>query len=265
MSQPRSYLFVPGNRPERFAKAAASGAHCIIIDLEDAVGPEDKDAARGHAVQWFADGGSGVVRVNGADTPWFEADLAALSNTRQAAVMVPKAEPESLAHTARRLPQRPLIALVETVSALIGLPDLVAVPGVERLAFGNLDFGIDARIPGAGPVLDPARFQIAIHSRQAGLPPPIDGVTVAIRDAAALRDDVARAKALGFTAKLCIHPSQVAEVNAGFAPAADEIDWARRIVAAAVQAGGAAVQVDGKMVDRPVLDRARAILAGIDG
>jgi len=265
MNEPRSYLFVPGNRPERFAKAAASGAHRIIVDLEDAVGPEDKDAARAHAVRWFAGGGAGLVRVNGADTPWFEADLAALAGVRQAAIMVPKADPESLAQTARRLPQRPLIALVETVSALIGLPELAAVPGVARLAFGNLDFGMDARIPGTGPVLDPARFQLAIHSRQAGLPPPIDGVTVAIRDEAPLRDDIARARALGFTAKLCIHPAQVAAVNAGFAPSAEEIDWARRIVAAAAQGAGAAVQVDGKMVDRPVLDRAQAILAGIDG
>src|SRR5436190_14893438 len=89
---PRTLLFVPGDRPERFQKAAASGAHEIILDLEDAVAPAAKDAARRSAAQWLADGGKAIVRINGADTPWYEADIAMLKLHANAIVMLPKAE-----------------------------------------------------------------------------------------------------------------------------------------------------------------------------
>ncbi|MGV6875597.1 HpcH/HpaI aldolase/citrate lyase family protein [Pseudochelatococcus sp. B33] len=263
MGHPRSYLFVPGHRADRFDKAAASGAHRIILDLEDAVGPQDKDIARRQVTLWLAQGGTGVIRINGADTSWFGEDLAALADLPHAAVMVPKADPRSLAQVARFLPDRPIIALVENVDGLVEVSEVAASQGVVRLAFGNLDFGLDARIPGPGAVLDPARFQIVVASRRAGLPPPIDGVTVALQDETVLAADIARARDLGFTAKLCIHPSQIAHANKGFAPSDAEIDWARRIVSAIEESAGAAVQVNGKMVDRPVLERARSILAEI--
>jgi len=265
MALPRSYLFVPGNRPDRFAKAAASGADRIILGLEDAVGPEGKDEARRHVAEWLSGGGAGMVRINGADTPWFQDDLAAVAGCTGAEAMVPKADAEGLRQAAAKLPGRPVVALVETVAGLLGLDDLAAVEGVARLAFGNLDFGTDARIPGAGVPLDPARFRIVIASRLAGLPPPIDGVTTVLDDEEVLRAEVAHACALGFTAKLCIHPRQVAPVNEGLSPTRAEIDWAARIVDAVEESAGAAVQVDGKMVDRPVLARAQAILAEADG
>ncbi|MCD2185297.1 HpcH/HpaI aldolase/citrate lyase family protein [Rhizobium sp. GN54] len=258
--QPASYLFVPGNRPDRVAKAAASGADSIIIDLEDAVGPDDKEAARAAAADWFRQGGGGVLRINGADTPWFTPDLAALAAYPAAVVMVPKASVAALNDVSRRLPGRPLIALVESVEGLMQLHDLAAAPGLCRIAFGNLDFGLDARIPGTGASLDPVRLQIAIASRHAGLPPPVDGVTVDLEDMGALAADVARARDLGFTAKLCLHPRQVAAVNCGFAPTEAEIDRARRIVAAVRAAKGGVVQLDGRMIDRPVVERARAVL-----
>lgn len=262
-SVPASYLFVPGDRPERFAKAAASGAHCIVFDLEDAVGPAAKDAARACVANWFASGGEGIVRINAVDTPWFEADIAAFATVPQAKLMVPKAEPDSLARVAKLLPGRPSIALIETVAALVNIHAVAATPSVERLAFGHLDFGVDARMPGPGAVFDPARFQIAIASRHAGLLPPVDGVTVALQDEAVLAADLERARDLGFTAKLCIHPRQVPAVNAAFAPAAADIEWARKVLAAAAESGGGAVQMDGKMVDKPLLDKARHILAAL--
>ncbi|GAB4347359.1 MAG: CoA ester lyase [Oricola sp.] len=260
MTHPRSYLFVPGHRPDRFSKAAASGAHRIIIDLEDAVGPGEKDAARRNAAEWFNGGGTGIVRINSADTPWFERDLEAVARMDNVAIMVPKAAGRSLARVAEHAPGRPLIALVESVDGLVGIHDVARARGVTRLAFGNLDFGTDARIPGTGAALDPARFQIVVASRHAGLQPPIDGVTVSIEDDAVLQSDVWRARLLGFTAKLCIHPRQVERVNKGFAPTEEEIAWARRIVAAMRESGGAALQVDGKMVDRPMIERANTIL-----
>lgn len=264
MNFPRSYLFVPGHRPDRFPKAASSGAHCIILDLEDAVGPDDKDMARQKIVEWFEQGGAGIVRINGSDTAWFEEDLAAVTGCPEATIMVPKADMKSISQVAQRLPGRPLIALIESVEGLMCIHEVASISGVTRLAFGNLDFAADARILDTGPLLDPARFQIVIASRHANLPPPIDGVTVAFQDDAHLMGDVLKARNMGFSAKLCIHPRQVEHVNIGFAPSEAEINWAQSIVKAIEESAGAAVQVEGKMVDKPLLERAKSILAEAD-
>ncbi|QDY71387.1 HpcH/HpaI aldolase/citrate lyase family protein [Qingshengfaniella alkalisoli] len=261
MTTPRSYLFVPGRMPDRFAKAAGSGADAIILDLEDAVGPDSKSEARDHVAQWFGSGGTGLVRINGAETPWFDDDLAALSSCDVSAVMVPKATPESLSAVAEKLPGRALVALIETAEGLAALRRSVTCPGVTRLAFGNLDFGADTRIPGTGPVLDPVRFEIVLASRLGGLVSPVDGVTPELKDAGILADEVARSRMRGFGAKLCIHPAQVAFTNDGFTPSEAEVDWASRVLSALSTASGSVVQVDGKMVDRPVIERARQVLA----
>lgn len=261
MERAYSFLFVPGHRPDRFSKAAGAGAHRIVLDLEDAVGPGEKDAARGHVAGWLGQGGAGLVRVNAADTEWFDPDLAALRRVPGLTLVLPKAEPEALRRLSAVLPDAPILALVETVAGLLALPEMVRHPAVRRLAFGHLDFGADAGMPGTGGVLDMARFQIALHSRAGDLPPPVDGVTVALDDPALIRADVIRARELGFGGKLCIHPRQVETVNAGFAPSREEIDWAERITAAIVESGGAAVRLDGKMVDKPMITRAAAILA----
>lgn len=262
MNNPHSYLFVPGHRADRFEKAAASGAHRIIIDLEDAVGPGEKDDARRNVVSWFQQGGSGVVRINGADTFWFDADLAAVASCPHAEVMVPKATVASLQRVARFLIDTPLLALVESVEGLVDIHAVAAVDAVTRLAFGNLDFGVDSRISGGGSFLDPARFQIALASRHANLLPPIDGVTVSLDDEVKLLEDVERAKGFGFSAKLCIHPRQIGVVNAGFLPSETDIAWASTILAAVQSTQGEAIQIDGKMVDKPIIERARAILSG---
>ncbi|WP_339947313.1 CoA ester lyase [uncultured Albimonas sp.] len=265
MTDPRSYLFVPGLRPDRFAKAAAAGADAIILDLEDAVGPDQKDEARAHVSSWLADGGAGLVRINGEGTPWFEDDLAMLSYASEARVMVPKAEPSALAAVAARLPGRPLLALVETAAGLASLREAARMPGVARLAFGNLDFSADMGMDPPDPALDPARFEIVLASRLAGLPPPVDGVRVELEDSDGLSADVLRVRALGFGGKLCIHPAQVGPVNTGFSPSEAELAWAARIETAMAEAAGAAVRVDGKMVDKPLLEKARRILANAPG
>lgn len=261
MSSPRSYLFVPGDREERFEKAAASGAHEIIIDLEDAVGPDKKEEARAAIARWFANGGKGAVRMNAAGSPWFDDDLALLNGLVTAKIMVAKAEAKSVQTVARRIPDRPLIALVETVEGLVNLRDIATTKGVQRLAFGHLDFCLDARMPGVEEELNSVRFQLAIQSRHAGLDRPIDGVTVVLDGAEQISSDVARAKNFGFGAKLCIHPKQVTFVNQGFAPSVDDVAWANRVVDATKTANGAVVNVDGKMVDRPVVELAMSILA----
>ncbi len=252
----RSFLFVPGDRPERFAKAAASGAHEIVLDLEDAVAPAAKDQAR-HAVgAWLADGGRAIVRINGADTPWFEGDLAILRAAPGAQVMLPKAEPGSLVRLAQALPQRAVIALVETVAGYLSLSDVAACRGVERIAFGSVDFAAESGIADEGEAMTGIRTQIVLVSCHARLAAPIDGVGLEFNDEAVMHADALRARQRGFGGKLCIHPRQVSFVNAAFRPSQDEIAWARRVLEATA--------VDGKMVDKPVVERALRIQAQSD-
>lgn len=256
---PRSYLFVPGNRPDRFDKAWASGADAVIIDLEDAVPPNDKDAARAAVARWLSAARPVVVRVNACDTPWFAADLAACREAGVAAIMLPKAEqPDQLVAIGARVP---LIPLIETAAGLDRVRHLAAVEGVQRLAFGAIDFQLDLNLRARHDELDVFRAPLVLASRLAGVGTPIDGPSTAIDAAAELEAEAARGRRLGFGAKLCIHPRQVAVVNRSFSPSPDEVAWAQRVIAAAAASDGAAVALDGKMIDRPVILRAHAILA----
>ena len=261
---PRSYLFVPADRPERIAKALVSGADAVIVDLEDAVAAPAKDEARHALAAWLRAAGAGpqvVVRVNGADTEWFSADLATCAAPAVRAVMLPKAgQRGDVAAVHQALPGKPIIALIETAEGFDRMREIAHSAGVERLAFGSIDFQLDLGMAGNGEELLFFRSHFVLESRLARLAPPVDGITTAIDDAALVERDAQAARRLGFGAKLCIHPRQVEAVNRGFMPTATEIDWARRVLAAAQQAAGAAVAVDGKMVDRPVLMRAEALL-----
>lgn len=259
----RSYLFVPSDRPERFDKALASGAHAIIIDLEDAVLPERKPAARTALREWLRQATQPVVvRVNPAGTPWHEEDCALLTLDRVRAVMVPKAEdPAQLARLAATLrPGQTLLPLVETVAGHFAAAEIARVPRVTRLAFGSFDFMADAGIRGDAEELDLVRSQLVLASRHAGIAAPVDGVTLATDDALQIERDVQRSRRFGMGGKLCIHPRQVPAVNAGFAPTVQEVDWARRVIAALAQGSRGAVTIDGKLVDRPIELLARAIL-----
>jgi len=265
----RSYLFVPGDRPERFDKALASGADRVILDLEDAVLPEAKSRARDALHDWLARHGAGprlLVRINGAETPWHADDLRLAALPGVAGIMLPKAEQVSdLARVRAALHQeQALYALIETVDALVRLRQIAAVAGLSRLAFGSVDFCADAGMGDDRAALDPVRTQLVIESRHARLPAPVDGVTLAIGDEAALTDDVRHARMLGMGAKLCIHPRQIDAVQRGFLPTEAEGAWARRVLDAMAQAGAGAIAVDGKLVDRPVVERALAIDAQLD-
>ena len=256
----RSLLFVPADRPERFAKAAASGADCIVLDLEDAVAPQSKAAARAHAAQWLAGGGAAIVRVNAADTPWYEDDLAMLRAAPAAALMLPKADAAALERTATALPGRELAALLETVAGYFDLRRLAAAPGVARIAFGSVDFSADTGIVDEGEALTSVRTSLVLACRAAALPPPLDGVSLELDDEQRMREDALRSRRLGFGGKLCIHPRQVAAVHQAFTPGAQELQWAHRVVEAFEAGGGAAIALDGRMVDKPVVDRARRLL-----
>ncbi|URI09936.1 CoA ester lyase [Aquincola tertiaricarbonis] len=262
MKAARSYLFVPASRPERIAKALASGADAVVVDLEDAVPPEAKATARAQLQAWLEGPQAApvVLRINGCDTQEFGDDLALCRHPQVAAVMLPKAErPEDIARVADT--GRPVLALVETAAAIDALRAIASAPGVQRLVFGSIDFQLDLGIDGEGEELLFFRSQIVLASRLARLQPPVDGVSTALDDEALLRADSERARRLGFGAKLCIHPRQVAAVNAAFTPDAQAVQWAQRVLQAAADAGGAAVALDGRMIDKPVILRAQDILA----
>lgn len=266
---PRSYLFVPANRPDRVGKALAAGADAVIVDFEDAVAPADKAAAReGLRAPWAglarqaADAGVLLlVRVNAAGTPYHDDDIAWCHALGVDALVLPKADAEAMRALRQALPAVQCHALLETAAGFAQLAELAAQPGVVRLLFGSIDLMGDLGVGDEGEPLHAFRSLLVLHSRAAGLPAPVDGVCTALGDTAVLAAETARARAFGFGAKLLIHPAQVDPVHAGLAPTEAELAWARRVVEAAASADGAAVAVDGKMVDRPVLERARRILA----
>jgi citrate lyase subunit beta/citryl-CoA lyase len=259
----RSFLFVPGDRPERFAKALAAGADQVIIDLEDAVPPARKAEARAAIAAWLPSApGPVLLRSNGAGTPFFAEDLALCAHPAVAGLVLPKAElAADLAQARQAAPGIALLPLVESAQGLAQAASLAAAPGVVRLIFGTVDFQLDLGIPEDGAPLAAFRSQLVLASRLGGAAAPVDGVTVALDDPAALEGDTARARAFGFGGKLCIHPRQVAVVNAGFLPTDRDIAWARRIVEALAEgADTAALAVDGELVDRPVILKAQSIL-----
>jgi len=258
MSLSRSFLFVPGDRSDRFAKATSAGADEVIVDLEDGVAPDRKVVAR-EAVRGWEASSAVIVRVNSWETEWWKNDLDMVRERGIRRVMVPKSEPESLGAISDYVGNGvQLIALIETVSGLLQLRRACSITNVTRLAFGNLDFGVDSGI--ADESLDYVRLQLALESRFANLPPPIDGVSQVLSDASRLEAQARLAKSLGFGGKLCIHPAQIAPVNKAFTPTSDELAWANRVIEAVRNSGPGAIALDGKMIDRPVVERAKAIL-----
>ncbi|MDB5797878.1 MAG: aldolase [Paucimonas sp.] len=256
----RSWLFVPGNRPERFERALASGAHAVIIDLEDAVPAEGKVAARENLRNWLGTKADVYIRINAADTAWFDEDLALCGLPGVAGIVLPKADQvQDLARLAAA-GARQILPLVESAAGMWQAEQLARQPRVARLVFGTIDFNLDMGIDGEDDELLYFRSHLVLVSRVAGIVAPIDGVSTAIDDQQAISHDTLRGRRLGFGGKLCIHPKQVPLVNVGYAPTAAQVAWARKVVQAAEQSGGAAVAVDGRMVDRPVILKAQETL-----
>ncbi|MGF6347495.1 HpcH/HpaI aldolase/citrate lyase family protein [Variovorax sp. W2I14] len=270
----RTFLFVPADRPERHARALAAGTGGVIVDLEDAVAPERKASARESLAASFAalpQAGRQrlLVRINASGTQWHDDDRTAVATLVAqgliAGVVLPKAERAGdLRQLAEAIgPQGLLVPLIESAAGLAAVDELAAAPQVLRLAFGNLDFQADVGLAcdADEAELVPVRLALLLATRRAGLPAPIDGVTADWRDAQRLAADTARARRGGFGAKLCIHPDQVAPVHAALGPTADELAWAHRVIDAVRSAGGGVVNLDGRMVDAPVVRLAERLLA----
>ncbi len=254
-------LFVPADRPDRYAKAFASGSDAVILDLEDAVAPDRKTAGRQALLEAAtAIGSAGVtvlVRVNPAGTPWHADDLAVAARLPVAGLVLPKVETEGMIDAALQAFGRlvPVLAMVESARGLGAVRSIAAA--CARLAFGSHDFAADLGCAHEPEPLLAARCELVLASRLAGLAGPVDGVTTAYAEPALVEADAARAAALGCAGKLLIHPAQVAPAARGFAPSARDLAWAERILAG--PADGAAA-VGGTMVDAPVRLRAEQIL-----
>jgi citrate lyase subunit beta/citryl-CoA lyase len=253
-------LFVPATRPERFAKAAVSGADAIIIDLEDAVPAAQKDAARANLAGMPDFSVEAFVRVNAIGTAWFEADLDALASIGCQTICLPKAEtPDLIDQIVTRLgPDVDILAQIETARGLRDCGPIICHPNVLQLAFGPADFYLDMRMSASARMTNHALCALAVASRAAGKASPLDGPAFAINDQDVLARECGSAAAAGCGGKLCIHPSQIEVVKRSFLPKQSELDWAHWIIAA--DQGGAAQMVDGQMIDAPIVERARWLL-----
>jgi citrate lyase subunit beta/citryl-CoA lyase len=244
----------------------ASGADAVIVDLEDAVSHERKEAARQFVREWLSIEHPVYLRVNGSDTSWFKADLELCGHPGVVAIVLPKAREVEEMKILRLIGGgKPLLPMIESARGFANIGALAAQPGVERLLFGTYDFRLDLGIEGDGEELLYFRSQLVLTSRLAGLQAPVDGVTTEINDADRIRSDSMAARRLGFGGKLCIHPNQVAPVNECFGPSAEDIAWAERVMEASGAATGGAIALDGKMIDRPIMLKAEAILRASRG
>lgn len=256
---PVTGLYVPGNRPDRFDKAVATGADLVILDLEDAVPPSDKATARAAVVSWLASARVGCVlqvRVGSAE------DLTALAGLTGFEVRLPKVEsPSQVDRVAQALPGVPVTALVESAYGVEQAARIAAHPAVTRIGLGESDLASELGTRNDA-VLDHARIRLLYAARAAGLPAPMLSAYPAIRDLAGLRADTERGRALGWFGRVAIHPSQLPVIAEVFAPSAEERRWAEEVLAAAGE-GGVTTLANGEMADPAMLGRAKAILARV--
>lgn len=281
MMVPRSYLFVPATSVRKMDKAYASAADAIIIDLEDAVATSEKPAAR-TAIATLVPATPARptwIRINAVGTGFCFEDLQACCRPGVAGLLLPKVESAeqvrmvdwvlSSLEQARGLPAGG-ITLAGIVETALGLQHVAAsagaAPRLRRLMFGAVDLAADLGIDISDDVgaTNQARFAISCASRAAGLQPPVDTAYTDIPNLEGLRATATRARALGYTGKACIHPGQIAVVNEVFTPSDSEVAWARRVVERFGQAereGLAAITLDGQMLDYPVVEKARRLLA----
>jgi citrate lyase subunit beta/citryl-CoA lyase len=268
LGQAVTFLFVPGDRPDRFSSAWNSGADAVILDLEASVHPDQKGRARDEVAKWLAKPQNAVlpvVRVNRPESEAFKEDLRSLSGLHNIVLMLSGAEMGSALSEVLLSSAQVVVAvlLVETARGIEQAVELASLAGVARLAFGNMDYETEMGLaPGRWGAVYPAS-RLAVASRCAGLPAPIAGVTSAIRSREDLDGDIEFERSLGFGAKMCIHPCQVDWARQAYAVSKAELEWAEQILEATRTSH--AVAVAGQMIDRPVVERARRTLDRAQG
>ena len=276
----RSYLFVPGDRPDMLTKAGQRGADAVIADLEDAVAPAGKVAARSTVVAWL----NGLTRPT--FEPWvrinptadlLEGDLAAVLLPQVYGIMVPKVRSveellgvgdllgplESAA--GRPAGEVKLLPIIETVAGLLEVAALARAPRVHQLMIGEFDLGAELGVdPTYEPALVPLRMQVVVASTAAGIEPPLGPVSPDFQDLDSLRDETRRLVRLGFGSRPAIHPAQIPVFNEVMTPTPEEAERAKRLVSLYEQAladgKGAVTDDEGHMVDEAVVKVARRVL-----
>jgi len=273
----RSLLFAPANELRKVTKLAGTGADAVVLDLEDAVAREHKVAARAMARDALATiaGPVRCIRVNAWDTGLTPGDVATIVSPELDVIVLPKVEsPRDLQRldaaiaAAHAGPGPRVLALIETCAGILAASEIArASPRLAGLVFGAGDLGKDLALPTLRGDISPAlawgRAKLVYDARAAGLPGPIDGPCLAVRDQAAMEAEARGAAALGYRGKVCIHPDQVAVANRVFSPDGDEVAFARKLIAAFAEAearGSASITVDGVFVDYLIVEKAQALL-----
>ena len=234
----RSWLLVNGSQSDKFGPAARSRADIVVLDIEDAVAPKDKAAARDNVVRWLDAGNSDWVRINGFGTPWWADDIDVLSKSTLGGVMLAMVESvDHVTETAKRLPNVPIVALVETARGLERITEIAAAKGTFRLAFGIGDFRRDTGFGENPATLAYARSRFTIAAKAAHLPGAVDGPTVG-SSALKLSEATAVSAEFGMTGKICLTPDQCPTVNEGLSPSQEEITWAKEFFAEYERDGG---------------------------
>jgi citrate lyase subunit beta / citryl-CoA lyase len=234
----RSWLLASGAHADRFEAASHSRADIVVLDIEDAVAPRDKLAARDNVVRWLGAGNTDWVRINGFGTPWWAEDIALLAGTSVGGVMLAMVESvDHVTETAKRLPNVPIVALVETARGLERITEIAAAKGTFRLAFGIGDFRRDTGFGEDTATLAYARSRFTIAAKAANLPSAIDGPTIGSSPLKLIEATAVSAE-FGMTGKICLTPDQCSVVNEGLSPSQDEIAWAKEFFAEFERDGG---------------------------
>jgi citrate lyase beta subunit len=258
----RSLLFAPASDARKLEKAFASAADGVVCDLEDAVAPADKEGAR-DVVATALEGTSGparFVRINGLGTAWFDGDVALTTALALDGIVLPKSSPAAVEALGSAGP--PVIAIVETALGVREAFEIASQPRVAALLLGAVDLGAEVGLetrPDGQEILY-ARSKVAIDSAAAGVRGPFDVVHLDFEDTAGLEEQSRLARALGFRGKASIHPAQIETINRVFSPSEREVEWARSVVDAFEGQSEGVLAVNGTMVDRPVVERARQVL-----
>ena len=274
----RSYLFVPGNNPSMIQTADVFGADAVIFDLEDSVHVNEKDNARSLVRDYLATHPvlpkKIVIRMNAMNTPFYEADLNHLLSDRIDAILLPKARRDDIVLLTNIMKQicskkrliKPIniIALVELASSLLEVESIVAIDGVEGVLFGAEDFASDMEIKRSetGEEIFYPRARIACACKAYGIE-AIDTPYTDVLNDEGLIQDAQKAQGLGMTGKAAIHPRQIEAIHTVFSPSKDQILWARKVLQALKEAkdkGLGVFSLDGKMIDKPIIERAKTII-----
>ena len=263
----RSQLFVPGNRPDRFEKACQAGADLVCIDLEDAVGPSEKAAARDTVLGWLAatEHKNVSLRINGVDTPDGKADIAALQNCGLTLpfIMVPKAASKSdINDLDDSLPNElgPFIAIIESAEGLVNCEEIFSHSRVSMGMYGAIDYAgdVDCDLSWETHLYARSRLVAVATAFEVQL---FAGPHIDVRDLEDCEASTRRLKMLGLHARSAIHPAQIDRIHAGLAPSAEDVAYAEKVIAADKAAGGNVVLLDGKFIEAPVVKKAKRVLS----